>query len=412
MIHYKSSTFMMAFYRVFPVTLGSAVFSVHCLSHASAAAALTVAIERAFDDETLEGLIRHPSVYFSSFASCLSFLLVYRANLAYQRYWEANTRITQMTTKLRDVSVQVATFVQSNDTDAASWKSTQLRRLALYNALALMELREGRLNLQDYVQEGILTEDEVPVLQATGNKPALVMVWLVDAWVVREKAGKVDVPAPVLSRSFQLLSEVSLEREQIHKIKATPFPFPYAQACSFLLLFWLVSLPVVVATFVEPEWLAATISFLGVLSLFSINGVSSELECPFDDTPNDLSLEYYKDDFTDAMAETMSWLSDDSEGNVAGSIAAAPDEKPWAMLEKQLEMRERVASQGKVGREKDAGSPESTRHANPTSTKGTQLNFIPEEVRMRVTRSWTGRSELEMSTLDEYRRKKGIFWLH
>ena len=63
MIHYKSSTFMMAFYRVFPVTLGSAVFSVHCLSHASAAAALTVAIERAFDDETLEGLIRHPSVY-------------------------------------------------------------------------------------------------------------------------------------------------------------------------------------------------------------------------------------------------------------------------------------------------------------------------------------------------------------
>ena len=82
------------------------------------------------------------------------------------------------------------------------------------------------------------------------------------------------------------------------------------------------------------------------------------------------------------------------------------------MLEKQLEMRERVASQGKVGQEKDAGSPGNTRRPNPISTEGTQLNFIPEEVRMRVTRNWTGRSELEMSTLDEYRRKKGIFWLH
>eukprot|EP01043_Picozoa_sp_COSAG02_P062824 COSAG02_NODE_8763_length_2452_cov_11.538462_1_plen_144_part_10 len=69
-------------------------------------------------------------------------LLVFRANLAYQRYWEAITRITELISKLRDVAIQVATFVQSNDDDAASWKSTQLRRLALYNSLAIMELRD------------------------------------------------------------------------------------------------------------------------------------------------------------------------------------------------------------------------------------------------------------------------------
>lgn len=344
MIHYKSEGFLQAFYSVFPVQLGSAVFSNHCLFHATLASAITIAINHFYDTTTLHELIRHPSVYFSGYSSCLGFLLVYRANLAYQRYWEARTRITQMTSKLRDVAIQVATFVQKNYDDAASWKSTQLRRLALYNSLALMELREngnGNDHLEILRSEGIIVDDEMGVLQATGNKPALVMVWLVDAWVVRQMADEIDVPPPVLSRTFQLLSEASLERDHIHKIRDTPFPFPFAQVCSLLLLFWCLTLPVIVAVYVDFVWLGAAISFLGVLSLFSINGVSSELECPFDDTANDLSLEYFKDEFTDSMAEMMAWLAEKSNGNVAGSLEAKPAEEPWGLIKAQIAMREK-----------------------------------------------------------------------
>ena len=100
-----------------------------------------------------------------------------------------------------------------------------------------------------------------------------------DAYFVCDETGESCwEAADVLQASATPLAAAEAEaaRQKIHKIKATPFPF--AQVCSFPLLFWLVSLPVVVATFVELEWLAATISFLGVLSLFSINGVSSEQE--------------------------------------------------------------------------------------------------------------------------------------
>ncbi len=185
MIHYKVSGGMSSFYSLLFINLGSSVYSVQCLFHSFLAAAIAVAMSTNIARDDLESLIRQPSVYFNGFASCLGFLLVFRANLAYQRYWEAITRITELISKLRDVAIQVATFVQSNDDDAASWKSTQLRRLALYNSLAIMELRDGALDLDLFVKEGTLTEDEKEVLAATGNKPALVMVWLVDAWVVR-----------------------------------------------------------------------------------------------------------------------------------------------------------------------------------------------------------------------------------
>lgn len=185
MIHYKVSGGMGSFYSLLFITLGSSVYSVQCLCHGFLAAAIAVAMCENIARDDLESLTRHPSVYFNGFGSCLGFLLVFRANLAYQRYWEAITRITQLISKLRDVAIQVATFVQSNDADAASWKSTQLRRLALYNCLAIMELRDGALDLELFVKEGTLTEDEREVLAGTGGKPELVMIWLVDAWVVR-----------------------------------------------------------------------------------------------------------------------------------------------------------------------------------------------------------------------------------
>jgi hypothetical protein len=60
----------------------------------------------------------------------------------------------------------------------------------------------------------------------------------------------------------------------------------------------------------------AVLSFLGVGALFSINGIASELEDPFDDTPNDLALEYHVSNFTDFMTELMCWLGEKSDGNV------------------------------------------------------------------------------------------------
>eukprot|EP01049_Picozoa_sp_SAG25_P000745 SAG25_NODE_27_length_21065_cov_19.427931_13_plen_197_part_00 len=127
----------------------------------------------------------------------------------------------------------MATFVQSNEGNAVSWKSTQLRRIALYFRLALLELRDNSSADSDLVaavDEGVLNPDERDVLLKTSDRASLVMLWLIDAWVTRNKLENgVDVPAPVLTRSFQLLSEASVGRDMLGKIQNTPFPFPFVQ---------------------------------------------------------------------------------------------------------------------------------------------------------------------------------------
>ena len=49
----------------------------------------------------------------------------------------------------------------------------------------------------------------------------------------------------------------------------------------------------------------AALAFLGVAVMFSINAISAELEDPFDDTPNDLALEYHVANFTDFNFQTV-----------------------------------------------------------------------------------------------------------
>lgn len=207
--------------------------------------------------------------------------------------------------------------------------------------------------------------------------------------------------APILSRSFQLLSEAALERDQIHKIRETPFPFPFGQVCSLMLVVWVLTLPFVMAACITWPVAAAAMAFLSTASLFSVNTVSSELECPFDDTANDLCLEYLKDDFTDNMAEIMGWLAHRSEGNVAGSIGEKPQEEPWTMMQKQMQLHEDF----KVKTPRDMDVME-----NPATAGG--YNFIPEEVRMRVTRSVFRGEEVVMSSLKSRAKEKGTFWLH
>ena len=424
-----------AFYSVFLVQLGSAVFSAHVLCHAVVATCITVAIDWHVSSEVLNRVLDHPSVYFSGFSSCLGFLLVYRANLAYQRYWEARGQIETMASKLRQVGIQSCTFVQTNDDAARSWKSCQLRRLALYHALALMELRHARLNLQKLRDEGLVTDAEVAVLSGAGARCDLTMAWLVDMWVVRANSPDgVHVAPPVLTRAFHLLADVALARDHLHKIRDTPFPFPFAQACSLLLLFWCFTLPIVVAGYVNSLFFGPSISFLGVLSLFSINSVSSSLERPFQDSANDLPLEYFVDEFTDLMSEMMSWVSPTTQcsgrenykrpkaerlcgpqvagcsedGAIAGA-SAAPTEPPWGLMRTQMSMRQAGPLQGaEDGAKSDVANP----LAATAAPNQPRSFFTPAAFAMRVSRSHSGQSTLVSSTLEKCRGQRGIFWLH
>ena len=319
MIWYTHHDLWLAFYEIIPVQIGSSIFSSHCLVHALISMAINLTVQHLADKSALSNWMQHPSIYFNAFSSCLGFLMVYRARLAYARYWEARTWIAQLSSKLKQVAMQTITFVQANDVSGSTWKASQLRRIALYHALALLDLRQpGAVDLNHLKRQGLATDEEVSLLERSGQPDVLTMAWVVDAWVTRtNKSGGVDVAPPVYTRTFQLLSDVALARDHIHKIQDTPFPFAFAQVCSLLLVVWCLTLPVVVAIYCKFLAFGAGISFLAVLALFALNDVSSQLECPFRDTrecssayllpdPCQIHILYYLDTYVDMLRNTRS----------------------------------------------------------------------------------------------------------
>ena len=107
---------------------------------------------------------------------------------------------------------------------------------------------------------------------------------------------------------YQNLSDGHLAFAMCKKIRDTPFPFPYAQLMSFLLVMFCLSFPFV-ATWAVPAqdnwpWKARIISFLVCMSLFALNEVARELEVPFHVAHNDINIEELHDEFL-SMLETL-----------------------------------------------------------------------------------------------------------
>lgn len=61
-------------------------------------------------------------MYYPSLSAVLAFLLVFRINMAYQRYWEGRTAMQTLLSKLGDIALQTKAFVLSEDHEARAWK--------------------------------------------------------------------------------------------------------------------------------------------------------------------------------------------------------------------------------------------------------------------------------------------------
>merc|ERR1719158_482350 len=83
-----------------------------------------------------------------------------------------------------------------------------------------------------------------------------------------------------------------------------PFPFPYAQTAYFLLSLLVVFTPFAMCSWTDHIASCATLAFIAVLCLTSLELIATELENPFGEDHNDLPV----DDFQDQINESLSLM--------------------------------------------------------------------------------------------------------
>merc|ERR1712003_404070 len=90
-----------------------------------------------------------------------------------------------------------------------------------------------------------------------------------------------NVPPPVLSRSFQQLANGLVKFHDGLMVASIPLPFPYAQTCDWLLLVHLIVTPLITAQWVSGPFWSFFFTFVQVLVFWSLIIVAMEIENPF-----------------------------------------------------------------------------------------------------------------------------------
>ena len=286
----------------------------------------------------LKDMLDHPYP-FQPFIYIASFVLVFRTNVAYNRYWEMASDVTLMGAKWGDAFAEAVTFDELPRGKTLEERSKKLairrrfqalmiRRYSLMHALALQYLRRDD-HLDNLFKVGPQNPTTVPMglgtfggmrgassrkdekwqlLEVLGGLSDYERQCLTSAhdrvgWIFsnimhlsnqRRADGGLGVDAPVLSRYYQLMSDGSLGFRQARKIEDINFPWPYTQAVSIFLYVFMFLFPLLLSTFANDGenryiWMAPLITFVTVTSFTVLHKVARALEDPFVHPPNDLA---------------------------------------------------------------------------------------------------------------------------
>lgn len=233
-----------------------------------------------------------------SFNTLLGFLLVFRTQQSYSRFWEGSTSIQAMQANWHSACSALCAFCVHSTADPkliSEFKHVLMRLVSLLHACALGELgntheratedtRIFELNLLDI--EG-LDEKTLEKLQRSDTRVELVYQWI-QLLIVNNVGSVLSVPPPILSRSFQEMSNGMLGFNKAMNLSNVPFPFPYAQTCDMLLLTHWLLVPFQVNNSTSTISWAACFSFVQIMIAWTMNLVALELENPFGTDDNDL----------------------------------------------------------------------------------------------------------------------------
>jgi len=245
----------------------------------------------------------HPYFY-QIYTFVLGFVLVFRCNLAYQRFWEGRTCLELMSSKWSDAALQAVIF------DNCAKKPDMDRRAFRARILSLFSLLHGTAiaRLQDCEEDVEVIEGIDPLLATTSlngeavkDQVFMVFTWVQDTLIRRLGYGGLAVPAPIATRLFQELSNGMLGYNNAAKIHDTPFPFPYAQLITLALAILTLTCGFVMNCFVKSAWWAAVFTFVAIAGYYAINEVAIELEDPFGDDANDLPMGSYQRDYNNRL---------------------------------------------------------------------------------------------------------------
>eukprot|EP00933_Yihiella_yeosuensis_P026291 TRINITY_DN203_c2_g1_i1.p1 TRINITY_DN203_c2_g1~~TRINITY_DN203_c2_g1_i1.p1 ORF type:complete len:347 (+),score=51.17 TRINITY_DN203_c2_g1_i1:88-1128(+) len=243
---------------------------------------------------------------YEGYTLLVGFVLVFRAMESYTRFMEGAEFARNLKCRLIDCTSSMVAMASHDDEKrdkVIAFQHYFVRLVSLLHAVALQRVAELHCDSLEIMElKGIdPTSLEMFATQTKTQKPQLVMLWMNRLMVQGFAEGIFSAPPPVLNRAFLDLSDA---RETINGMKILPdfpFPFPYAQMITAMLIIHWVVTPLLAAQLIyAPVWIPV-VCFCVTFCLWSVLFISFEMDNPFGDDNNDLPVKDMQKDFNRAL---------------------------------------------------------------------------------------------------------------
>lgn len=234
----------------------------------------------------------------SGFNFLVGFVIVFRTSQAYGRFWDAMSDTEKMMAEWFDAASSIAAFTRASEQNMAVevFLHTIIRLFSLLSASALQDL--SQVKLHDTWGLPVLDPsvvDKFTILTLEGTKDTrveLVYSWIQQLVTANINTGVLSVPPPILARAYSELSTGMAKFQDARKHAKIPFPFPYAQTTTWILIFHWALTPLIMVTW--SDWPIGTFvfTFIQVFLLWALNFMAVGFEQPFGGELNDLDPDY------------------------------------------------------------------------------------------------------------------------
>lgn len=253
------------------------------------------------EDEEMKNDMDGVVSLWSGYTAVLGFLVVFRNNQAYGRLWEGAGLLNQVRGEWFNAASNLISFCTKNPEKRDEVKNFQeilVRLMSMLHSHALAQICDFvSSNTLEVISAEGFDEKSLVFVSSVDNSVEVVLQWVQQLIVDAQSEGIVTIAPPILSRAFQELSRGIVSLNNARKIKDLPFPFPYAQLITYMLIVhWLIT-PIVASQVIATWYWSALLCFLSTFSFWCLTYIALEMDQPFGEDPNDLPFRQKQKEF-------------------------------------------------------------------------------------------------------------------
>eukprot|EP00930_Biecheleria_cincta_P084158 TRINITY_DN7364_c0_g2_i1.p1 TRINITY_DN7364_c0_g2~~TRINITY_DN7364_c0_g2_i1.p1 ORF type:complete len:550 (-),score=113.93 TRINITY_DN7364_c0_g2_i1:146-1795(-) len=242
------------------------------------------------------------------FSFILGFLIVFRSQKAYSRWWEGGTLLQQLRGEWFNAFSSLLAFTNPDPEireEVERFQHQLARMMSLLYSNALKQVSAMEDNSFELIDIQGFDLDSLEYILQAHDSCEVVLQWVQRLIVEANTRDIIRIAPPILSRVYNQLGNGIVRLNNARKIRQFPIPFPLAQMVALMLVSHAFITSVVISINVEAPYLAAALTFIVILCFWSINYISTELEQPYGDDANDLPLHGMMEDLNKSLCALL-----------------------------------------------------------------------------------------------------------